>query len=345
MPDSNKYSVQYLDGLKIVRLRTFQRRLPALPMPYLFYFQGLRAAIFKEKSDIYHINNRYQYFSDTVSAVRSMDKKIALTIHNALPRDIDFTTDNLGRFYDWWWGKRLMREADVITAVSGNTARTTVPSDCLKKTHVVFNGVDSSNFRKIEKNDPKVKRIIDELGFEGASIITNGRLVPQKGQIYLIRAVAELQRKGRELNLLVVGKGPLRGKLVKSAKRLGISNRFRIVWGLGDESLPYYYNACDIFAFPSLYEPAGLAVCEAMSCELPAVVSKIGGIPEIAGEYGYYVKPKDERSIVQRLEYVLDNKRLAERRAGIGRKRMIKYFNWDKIAKEYENIFLETIRN
>ena|GEM_PF-377776 len=343
MPDNNRYSVQHLDGIKIVRLRTSQRRLPTLPMPFLT-FHGIRDAVLKEKSDIYHINNRYQYFNETVNAIRSMDKKIALTIHNARPRNINFTTDKLGRLYDWWWGKRLMRAADVITAVSGNTAKTTVPKDCRSKTHVVFNGVDYKIFRKIGRGDPGVKRVLDRLGFDGTSIITNGRMIPQKGQIYLIEAVAGLAGKDR-LNLLVVGNGPLKRHLISSAKRLGISDRLRIVWGLDDNSLRYYYNACDIFAFPSLYEPAGLAVCEAMSCELPVVASRIGGIPEIVGNCGFYARARDPRSIGKELSRVLENRRMAERMAREGRKRMIRYYNWDRIAKQYEDIFLETIKN
>ena len=147
---NGKATVEEIAGIKVVRLKSVSTRLPTLPMPFLL-FDGLKKAIAKADADIYHINNRYQYFGDTVRAIDNMDRKMALTIHNALPKNINFTTDELGRFYDWFWGRKLMGMSDVITAVSTNTAKTTIPRRYLKKTHIIFNGVDFRRFRKIRQ--------------------------------------------------------------------------------------------------------------------------------------------------------------------------------------------------
>ncbi len=342
--ERNKPSVEEVSGIKVVRLRTLQEHVPIFPMPFLF-FDGLTKTLVKERSDIYHINNRYQFFEDTVYTVKRMDKKIALTVHNALPKNIDPLTDELGEFYDWLWGKKLMRAADIIIGVSTNTIRTTVPRSEFHKTHLVFNGVDYKKFRKIGKRSENVLRITKKLGFDdGVNILCNGRLVRQKGQKYLLRAVASLVNEGYDINLLIIGKGPLRNQLYRNSKRFGIYDRFKIVHGLADEKLPYYFNACDIFSMPSLYEPAGIALLEALSCELPSVVSRIGGMPELAGDCALYSKPKDHHSIRERLRYALDNKDECAAIAARGRKRIIKYHDWDKIAKKYESLFLKTIR-
>ncbi|MFI5412666.1 MAG: glycosyltransferase family 4 protein [Candidatus Micrarchaeales archaeon] len=342
--DRNKHSVEELFGIKVVRLRTFQEHISIFPMPFLF-FDGLTKALIKEKSDIYHINNRYQFFEDTVYTVKRMNKKIALTIHNALPRNIDPLTDQLGGFYDVLWGRRLMKAADLITGVSTNTIRTTVPRSELYKTHLVFNGVDYKKFRKIGRNNDNVMRVTKKLGFDdGINIVSNGRLVIQKGQKYLLRAVSSLVKEGYDLNLMLIGKGPLKNSLHRMAKRVGMHDRFKIIYGLDDDSLPYYYNACDIFSLPSLYEPAGLALLEALSCELPSVISRVGGMPELAGDSALYSKPKDYHSIRDRLRYALDNKDICASIASSGRKRMIRYHDWDRIAKKYESLFLNTIK-
>ena len=146
----------------------------------------------REKAELYHINNRYQYFGDTVRIINGMDCKLALTIHNALPKNINFTTDELGRFYDWFWGRKLMGAADVITAVSTNTAKTTIPRRYMKKTHVIFNGVDFERFKKMKKNSEQVGAVMKILRFNGTTIVTNGRLVPQKGQVYLLEHLPSL---------------------------------------------------------------------------------------------------------------------------------------------------------
>ena len=183
------------------------------------------------------------------------------------------------------------------------------------------------------------------LGFDGKAIVTNGRLVPQKGQIYLLEAFAGLVNSGMDdLNLMIIGRGPLSRYLHRNAKRLGVADRFSIVSGIDDKALPCYYNACDIFAFPSLYEPAGLAVCEAMSCELPVVASRVGGIPEIVGDYGVYTKPKDCESIRDGLRYVMENEKEVRRIVALGRKRMIRQHDWDRIAKQYESVFSTVVR-
>ncbi|MGI0100712.1 MAG: glycosyltransferase family 4 protein [Candidatus Micrarchaeaceae archaeon] len=344
LKERNRPSVSEIFGIKVVRLRTFHEHIPIFPMPFLF-FDGLTKAIAKEKSDIYHINNRYQFFEDSVNTIKRMDRKIALTIHNALPKNIDPVTDELGYFYDWLWGRKLMRVADVITGVSTNTIRTTVPRPELYKTHLVLNGVDYKKFRKIGKDDSGVVSVCRRLGLAGdTNIISNGRLVAQKGHMYLIRAVSKLIKEGHNLNLLVIGKGPMKRQLHLYARILGMNNRFATAYGVSDDKLPYYYNSSNIFSLPSLYEPAGLALLEALACELPSVISRIGGIPEMAGECAFYSRPKDYHSIKARLNYVLENRNAAEKVARKGRERMIKYHDWNKISKKYESIFLNTIR-
>jgi glycosyltransferase involved in cell wall biosynthesis len=215
----------------------------------------------------------------------------------------------------------------------------------MKKAHVIFNGVDFKRFRKMRKDSAEVESVVRSLGFRGTTIVTNGRLVPQKGQIYLLDAFAELVNSGMdELNLLVIGRGALSRHLYRSAKKMGVAKKFRIVSGIEDAMLPCYYNACDIFAFPSLYEPAGLAVCEAMSCELPVVASNVGGIPEIVGDCGIYSKPKDYESIRDGLGYIIGNDRAVRHMVRMGRERMVRRHNWDRIAKQYENLFSGVVR-
>lgn len=344
-PGKNRPSIQEIEGIRVVRLRSVKARIPIFPLPFLF-FEGLKKAVKKERSDIYHVNNRYQYFDDTVSIVKNMDKRLALTIHNALPQNITPLTDRLGHFYDIRvWGRKLMHHSDLITGVSTNTIETTVPRAELRKTHLVFNGVDYNSYRKMDKRSKNVAKVINKLGFDGTTVLTNGRLVAQKGQIYLMHALAELVNDDEEeLNLLVIGNGPLKSHLHRAAKDLGMRRRFKTIYGIADSELPYYYNACGIFSLPSLYEPAGLAALEALSCELPSIVSNTGGLPEMVGDGGFYSEPKDYYSIKDRLRYILENKKIASEVAKKGRERMIKYHNWDKISKQYENLFLKTIR-
>ncbi len=342
--DSNRPTVEEIAGMKVVRLRTYREHIPIFPMPFLF-FDGLKKTLAQEYADIYHINNRYQFFEDTVNIVKGMDRKLALTIHNSLPENIDRLTDDLGRFYDWLWGRKLMRAVDLITGVSTSAINSTVPKKERYKTHLVLNGVDYRKFRKLDGSNRNVKEVKENLYFDrGINISCNGRLVKQKGQIYLIQAVSDLAKQGYDINLMMIGAGPMKRRLMRSAKLHGIGNRIAMLYGLDDRQLCYHYNASNAFCMPSLYEPSGLALLEAMACEVPSVITNVGGMPEIANDCALYTRPKNHRDIARQIKYAIENPKELSRMAEKGRSNIIKNHDWDKIAKEYERLFLDTIR-
>ena len=337
-----KEAEELVEGIKVVRLKTKYMDVPGLPLPFMVA-EGFRERIQRESADIYHINNRYLVFPLALGAIKNKGKKLALTLHNALPKNIGPVTDFCGLVYDAAWGRKIMKAADLITGITQNVVDTTVPAAYRNKTHVVYNGVDFKSFRPRSRSDRNVKIARERLG-DGITIMNNARLVPQKGQKYLMRAFAELVKEGIASNLLIIGKGPLESSLRGIAGRLHIPDRLSIISGIPEGQLPYYYNAGDIFALPSLYEPASIALLEALSSGVPTVAAKTGGIPEMMKDNGLYVNPKSEKDIKEKISMLLGDKEMAEKFAKNGRALMMKEHNWDDIAKEYERLFLETIR-
>ena len=98
--------------------------------------------------------------------------------------------------------------------------------------------------------------------------------------------------------------------LYAEAETLGIGDRFWIRNGIAEKNLPYYYNFGDGFALPSLYEPAGLVILEALACGCTSVASKVGGIPEMMDGYGLYAEPENVDQLADRIDTRL---RIAER--------------------------------
>ena len=95
-----------------------------------------------------------------------------------------------------------------------------------------------------------------------------------------------------------------------------------------------------MFVCPSIYEPFGLVVLEAMACETAVVASRVGGIPEIVveGETGFLVDydPADPKAFTKalaaRVEEVLGDAARAERMGRAGRERVLTTFGWPRIA-------------
>ncbi len=335
----SKCGTTELEGINVKRIRSKSLYIPGAPLNFQS-FSNLGGEIRKAAADLYHINNRYQYFYPDISAIPSRSK-IALTIHNSLPKNIDILTDTAGLFYDIVWGRRIMKRVDLITGVSRNAIDTTVPNEFSHKSYVVYNGVNYNVLRNRGRNSRRVSSIRRELHIDADHVVVcNGRLVPQKGQRYLIEAMRNLRR--RSASLLLIGSGPQESELRRLAQKANIP--IAITSGLDDLGLAYHYSAADVAVAPSLYEPASMAALESMSCELPVVASKIGGLPEMVGECGIYAETRNVNQIHDGIKSLFDSRADAIARGRCGRNRVIKRHSWDSIAKRYEELFLNTIR-
>ncbi|MEM3841326.1 MAG: glycosyltransferase family 4 protein [Candidatus Micrarchaeaceae archaeon] len=338
-----KRQINYINNIKVVRLNTVYLNIQGLPMPFL-KMNGILDEIKKTGAEIYHINNRYQYFLGEVKAVRSIGGKLAITIHNSLPRNIDRFTDSGGLIFDKTWGSRLIGMCDLITAVSKDAAKSTVPKKHLYRTKVILNGVDYKEFRPRKINLARRKLGID-LG--NTVILNTARLVQQKGQIYLIDAFDKLISKGvidGNSELIIIGSGPLKSSLQAEVDRRGLHANVSILSNIEETVLPYYYNSSNAFVFPSLYEPAGLAGLEALASGIPVVATRVGGIPEMLKTYGIYVSPRSSMQIFRAI------KRLSETGWKANNMRLVRDFilkehDWKKIAKQYEVAFENTLRH
>ncbi|MCL4372207.1 glycosyltransferase family 4 protein [Candidatus Marsarchaeota archaeon] len=327
-------------GINIVRLKSRKINVPFAPLP-LVAMDELNKKIIELDADAYHINNRYQYFGGTINAIKSQNKKLVLTIHNSLPKGIDFITDFGGLAYDVFWGRKVMKAADAISGVSENAVKVTVPKSMMDKARVIYNGVDYAAFRFREKSSKEVRSVIESLNFDpGPILLSNGRLTKQKGHEYIIKALGELAKEGMQINFIVIGKGPLKDRMLELSRRFGILDRVRIVEGISEGELPFYYNAADAFVFPSLYEPAGMALMEAMASCTPVITTGVGGIPEVVKDYGEYIIPKSSGDLKRAILKVLSSISEYRERASTCRETtIIKEHDWDKIANEYGSLF------
>ena len=124
--------------------------------------------------------------------------------------------------------------------------------------------------------------------------VTAARLVPQKDQETLLRALAIYRQNGGQGRLLVLGTGPLREHLENLAHELGIAGAVDFV-GFQDNPLPWFRRS-DVFVLSSRTEGFGIALAEAMGCGTPVISTDSGhGPSEILaqGRYGVLVPPQD----------------------------------------------------
>ncbi len=142
---------------------------------------------------------------------------------------------------------------------------------------IVNNGVDLNDYIYSEKLREE-KRL--ELGYEETDIVIGhiGRFVKQKNHEFIIDLFNELHKDNENYKLLLLGQGPLKNEIQEKVNKLGIENSVIFLGQKSDAN--EYYQAMDLFLFPSLYEGLGMVFVEAQTSGLPSIAST--EVPKIA---------------------------------------------------------------
>jgi glycosyltransferase involved in cell wall biosynthesis len=166
-------------------------------------------------------------------------------------------------------------------------------------------------------------------------ILVVTRLHEFKGVQYLLRAVSE---HALEYEINIVGDGPYRSTLEDQARRLGLPVHF---WGWLDRresELRDLYRRCGIFVFPSEREGAPAALLEAMSEGLAVVAADSAGTPEVVGDAGVLVRPRDPAAIAGALAGLSDPQ-VIEAYGRRARERVLTQFDWSTLAERYVALY------
>jgi glycosyltransferase involved in cell wall biosynthesis len=214
---------------------------------------------------------------------------------------------------------------------------------CARLGAVVPNGFDLKAFRR----DPSQRaRVRGELGIrEGTCLIGHlARYHPMKDQLGLIGAARRVIAEGGDVVFVLAGAG-LRGNAGLSAAIR--ESRLEGTVRLCDEtaSPESLLSACDLFCLPSAWgEGFPNAVGEAMACELPCVVTRVGAAPEIVGDTGLVVAAGDRDALAQALLRLIRLGQAGRTQLGsLARERIAQHFALARVAACYADHFQEAL--
>jgi glycogen(starch) synthase len=262
------------------------------------------------------------------------------------------------------WGRSGGQGSEVVShlevAMAQNASRIITVSyamqeDLIKhgwpqsKISVVWNGVDPERYdpRSCKKGD--VQKIREKYGIpsDWNMLLFVGRLTWVKSVRNLLQAMPIVLNEYPNTKLVILGKGEEQTDIVETADRLGIRDKivYRFDFIPEDERI-LHYAASDVCVFPSIYEPFGIVSLEAMAMEKPVVVGARGvvGFREQVistgtEQNGIHINGEDPSDIAWGIKETLRNPEKARNWGENGRKRVIEYFTWRKVAEETLKIY------
>lgn len=197
-------------------------------------------------------------------------------------------------------------------------------------------GIDTNVFKPSQKNEEEIivgtiKSLEDVYGIDK-----------------LIKAFDIVKKRNPDLRLklLIVGKGSKEKKIKKLVKDLKLDDYVEFAGKIKNEQVPKYLNKLSVFVALSNSESFGVAVIEASACEVPVVVSNVGGLPEVVenNKTGFIVDKDIIVEAANKIEILILNKELRHKMGQAGRKKVLDFFefnkNIDEMILEYKKILL-----
>lgn len=267
-----------------------------------------------------------------------------MTIHSLEPLR-PWKAEQLGGGYalSLFIERTAIEAADAVIAVSRGVRGDVMkcyPAVAPDRIHVIHNGIDPQVYRRLPSSETLAGYGIDEAR---PYAFFNGRITRQKGLPLLLAATLKLDPRHQ---VVIAASSPdtpeiaaevdaLAGRVRDQGRTLVWIDRF-----ISREELIHLHSGATVFVCPSIYEPFGLVILEAMACETAVVGSRVGGIPEIVveGETGFLVDydADDTESftteLASKIRLLLDDPDQARPMGQAGRRRVVERFGWPAVA-------------
>ncbi|HLE35617.1 MAG TPA: glycosyltransferase family 4 protein [Candidatus Acidoferrales bacterium] len=168
-----------------------------------------------------------------------------------------------------------------------------------------------------------------------------GYLLPEKGQLQLVQALAGVRKQFPQCRLILAGDGPSRAELEQLVRELGLGEA--VIFAGFVEDIAQMYAALDAFVFPSLAEPLGTSLLAAMAWGLPVVAVARGGVPEIVedGRTGLLVDAPDPALLAESIVRLLSDAGLAKRLRQAARENIEQQFSAERMAANTLRVYQE----
>ena len=201
----------------------------------------------------------------------------------------------------------------------------------------VIHHAASDLFHPVESSE-EIGRIRTKYGIPGGNyVLCVNRLEQRKNMAHVVQCFAKLLQAERvnDLSLVLAGARGWNAEAIVASglQRRSLEGRIVFTGFVDDQDLAGLYSGATVFVYPSFYEGFGLPPLEAMQCGTPVITSNTSALPEVVGDAGWMLDPRDEDGLCQVLLEVHQKASVRERMSSksIARARM---FSWEQCTRQ-----------
>lgn len=250
--------------------------------------------------------------------------KLIALVHHPLAEETGLSTAERARFRDL--------ETEALATVMGIVVTSGHTAEALRgygvtpdRVRTVCPGVDPAPLARGS-------------GGDGLALLTVGTLIPRKGHLDLVEALAGLTSFAWRLTCIgsttrdAVTTRHLRARI----DTLGLTDRVDILGERSQSALAEHYAASDLFVLPSYHEGYGMALSEALACGLPIISTTAGAIPgTVPADAGILIPPGDRAALSDALREVMTDRALHNRLANGARQVRQSLTSWQAASASF----------
>jgi len=284
--------------------------------------------------EVLHCHQYTPYFYGALASLGT-GVKLIFTEHGRFYPDVVSTKRQLlNRVLSLW--------TDAITSISKATADALIALEKLpqKKIEVIYNGINHE-LTKLNDAAGKLDEFKNAHGLSQDDFVfgTISRLEPIKNQKMLIKGFAEVASQVPNAKLLLIGDGAARTELEALVAELNLEASVIFTGFIVDPQS--YLQLIDVFMLPSFSEGTSMTLLEAMSYSIPAIVTKVGGSPEIVidGTTGCVTPSDDQIALVQAMMFLYNQ---PDKRLEYGKAAYLRFsekFTDTVMVNNYESLY------
>lgn len=250
--------------------------------------------------------------------------------------------------YDQKFYKKLFTNLDVAIVLSDHMSKRLVKLGCssniIKKVHI---GIDLEKFKPMKSLQIKTENI---------EILIVANFIEKKGILNAIQAFKAIRNDNKNIHLTILGRGPLKEKIVKLIYNLKLEKFVSIVDNYATEdprkTVLEYIQRCDIFLLPSIRDKTGdcegtpVVLMEASACEKPCVTTEHSGNPEVIihNKTGFVIPGNNIKKLVSHLDILINDRNIRKEFGVKGRQYIKSEFNKNEQSKKLIEIYKQLLK-